>query len=101
MKKVLFVVAAAGLVGAAPVQAQTAAVAGQEVEALVTVVAVDKAKRTVVFRGPQGGTVEMAVPKEAQNFDRVKQGDVFKVRYAEAVAVAITKGGMPSKSDET
>jgi hypothetical protein len=102
MKKLLIAAAATALVGAAVAQAQPrAAVAGAEIEALVTVVAVDKAKRTVVFRGPRGNTVEMAVPKEAQNFDQVKQGAVFKVKYAEAVAVAITKGGAPHKSDET
>ncbi|HUL02069.1 MAG TPA: hypothetical protein VLV16_02430 [Gemmatimonadales bacterium] len=102
MKKILIAAGAAAIVVAGAAQAQPkAAVAGAEVEALVTVVAVDKAKRTVTFRGPRGNEVEMAVPKEAQNFDQVKKGAVFKVKYAEAVAVAITKGGAPHKSDET
>jgi Cu/Ag efflux protein CusF len=90
----------ATLLAAAPAWAQPkAAAVGQSIEALVTVVAVDKKARTVVIRGPRGNTEELAVPKEAQNFDKIKQGDVFRMRYTEAVAVAITKGGEPSKGD--
>ena len=101
MKTILLAAAAAALVGAAPARAQpNAAVAGAEVEALVTVVSIDKQKRTVVFRGPRGNEVELQVPPEAQNLDRVKKGSVFRVKYAEAVAVAITRGGAPSKGDE-
>jgi len=102
MKKILLAVAATALVGAAQVNAQPrTAVAGAEVEALVHVIAIDKAKRTVTFRGPQGNEVEMQVPPEAPNFDKVKKGDVFHVKYAEAVAIAITKGGAPSNTEET
>ena len=101
MKTLLLAATAAALVGATPVQAQPkAAMAGAEVEALVTVVSVDKQKRTVVFRGPRGNEVELQVPPEAQNLDQVKKGSVFRVKYAEAVAVAITRGGAPSKGDE-
>jgi Cu/Ag efflux protein CusF len=101
MKTILSVAAAAALIGATPVQAQPkAAMAGAEVEALVTVVSVDKQKRTVVFRGPRGNEVELQVPPEAQNLDQVKKGSVFRIKYAEAVAVAITRGGAPSKGDE-
>jgi len=101
MKTLLLAATAAALVGATPAQAQpNAAVAGAEVEALVTVVSVDKQKRTVVFRGPRGNEVELQVPPEAQNLDQVKEGSVFRVKYAEAVAVAITRGGAPSKGDE-
>jgi len=101
MKTILLAATAAALVGATPAQAQpSAAVAGAEVEALVTVVSVDKQKRTVVFRGPRGNEVELQVPPEAQNLDQVKKGSVFRVKYAEAVAVAITRGGAPSKGDE-
>lgn len=103
MKTLLLAATAAALVGAAPAYAQPpkAAMAGAEVEALVTVVSIDKAKRTVVFRGPRGNEVEMQVPPQAQNLDQVKKGSVFRVRYAEAVAIAITRGGAPSKGDET
>jgi len=101
MKTILLAATAAALVGATPVQAQPkAAMAGAEVEALVTVVSVDKAKRTVVFRGPRGNEVELQVPPEAQNLDQVKKGSVFRIKYAEAIAIAITRGGAPSKGDE-
>jgi Cu/Ag efflux protein CusF len=102
MKNILFAGAAAAFLAAAPVHAQPkAAVAGAEVDAMVTVIAIDKAKRTVTFRGPRGNEVEMQVPPEAPNFDQVKKGAIFHVKYAEAVAVAISRGGAPSKSDET
>lgn len=66
----------------------------------MTVVAIDKKARTIVVRGPRGGTQEIQVPKEAQNFDTIKQGDVFRLRYTEAVALSITpQGGEPSKGD--
>jgi hypothetical protein len=76
-----------------------AAVAGDTVQALVTVVAIDKKAHTVVIRGPRGNTAEVAVPKDAQNFDRIKQGDVFRIRYTEAVAVALDQGE-PDKGDK-
>jgi Cu/Ag efflux protein CusF len=102
MKTILSVAAAAALIGATPAQAQPkAAMAGAEVEALVTVVSIDKQKRTVVFRGPRGNEVELQVPPEAQNLDQVKKGSVFRIKYAEAIAIAITRGGgAPSKGDE-
>jgi hypothetical protein len=101
MKTLLLAATAAALVGATPAQAQTgSAMAGAEVEALVTVVSIDKQKRTVVFRGPRGNDVELQVPPEAQNLDQVKKGSVFRIKYAEAVAISITRGGAPSKGDE-
>ena len=99
MKISLIPLAFAAFVVFSPAQAQPkAAVAGETVEALVTVVSVDKKARTVVIRGPRGGTEELAVPPEAQNFDRIKAGDVFRVRYSEAVLVGIDKGE-PAKGE--
>lgn len=101
MKTILLAVTAAAFVGATPVGAQPkGAAVGAEVEALITVVAIDKAKRTVTFRGPRGNLVDMQVPPQAQNLDQVKKGSVFKIKYAEAVAISITRGGAPSKGDE-
>jgi len=101
MKSAVAAFALAGLLLSSPSHAQKpqGAVVGQTVEALVTVVAVDKKARTVVVRGPHGGTEELQVPEDAKNFDRVKQGDVFRVRYTEAVAVALDKGE-PDKGDK-
>jgi Cu/Ag efflux protein CusF len=101
MKSAVAAFALASLFLSSPSHAQKpqGAVVGQTVEALVTVVAVDKKARTVVVRGPHGGTEELQVPEDAKNFDRVKQGDVFRVRYTEAVAVALDKGE-PDKGDK-
>jgi hypothetical protein len=77
-------------------QVKDSAVAVQETEAVVTVTKVDKQARTVSFRGPKGGVATLNVPKESQNFDQVKPGQQYKVKYVEAVAVEIRKGGAPA-----
>jgi hypothetical protein len=98
MKTILFAVT---LLVIAPAQAQPrGAAVGGEVEALVTVIAIDKEKRIVTFRGPRGNAVDMHVPPEAPNFDQVKKGSVFKVKYAEALAVSIRRGGGAPASGE-
>ena len=61
----------------------------------MTVTKVDAKARTVTMRGPRGNLATLHVPPEAQNLDRVKPGDRFRMTYAEAVAVAITRGGQP------
>jgi hypothetical protein len=38
------------------------------------VVAIDKEKRVVTFRGTRGNLVDMQVPPESQNLDQVKKG---------------------------
>ena len=77
-------------------QLKDAAVAVQESEAVVTVTKVDKEARTVQFRGPRGNLGTLNVPKESQNFDQVKVGQQYKMKYVEAVAVDIRKGGAPA-----
>jgi len=78
-------------------QEKGAVVVGQT-EAVVKVVNIDRQARTVTFQGPRGNRVTMKVPKEAQNFDQVKVGSTFKVKYVEAVAVAMQRGGTASAS---
>jgi len=83
---------------AAPAAAQPlkdGAVAADQIEAVVTVVSVDAQKRTVTIRGPKGGVATLDVPPEAQNLDKIKAGDRFRLKYIEAVAVAIGQGGEP------
>jgi hypothetical protein len=72
----------------------------EPVEALVTVTKVDAKARTVTIRGPAGNLQVLKVPKEAQNLDQVKAGDRFKMTYAEAAAIAVSKGGTPAASME-
>jgi len=80
-------------------QPRSAMVADQ-VEAIVTVTKVDKQARKVTFRGPKGNLATLDVPPEAQNLDRVKAGDRYKMAYAEAVAVTLTRGGQPQQTAE-
>ena len=80
-------------------QLKDGAMAVDQNEAVVTVMAVDQAKRTVTIRGPQGNVTTLDVPPESQNLDKVKPGDRFKMRYIEAVAVGISQGGQPDQSE--
>ena len=101
MKSVLLsVICILSFVLAPPVIAQekAGAIAAGAMEAIVTVVEVDHAKRTVIVRGPQGREESINVPPEAQNLDQVQPGSRFKVRYLQSVAVSIKKGGAASSS---
>ena len=71
------------------------AIVTEQVEAIVTVTKVDAKARTVTIRGPRGNLATLNVPPESQNLDRVKPGDRFKVAYAEAAVIALTRGGEP------
>lgn len=77
-------------------QAQERAVVVSETEAVVTVTKVDAKARTVSFRGPKGGVATLNIPPESQNLDQVKPGQQYRMKYLEAVAVGISKGGAPS-----
>jgi Cu/Ag efflux protein CusF len=94
MKQTLL--AAALLVPALVFAQPKSAVVTDQVEAVVTVTKVDAKARTVTVRGPRGNLATLDVPKEAQNLDKVKPGDRFKITYAEAAIVALTRGGEPA-----
>ena len=96
MKRIAIAVAISSLVLSAQAQVKDSAMAVQEAEAVVTVTKVDKDARTVTFRGPRGNLGTLDVPKESQNLDQVKVGQQYKMKYVEAVAVDIRKGGVPS-----
>src|SRR5262245_38542136 len=97
MKRVAIAAAAIGVAFASAAQSQVKdrAVAVAQQEAIVTVTKVDTKAGTVTFRGPQGNLATMKVPPEAQNLDKVKPGAQFKMKYVEAAAVEIVKGGKP------
>ena len=96
--------ALAGLLAfSVPAAAQSpkdSAMAVEQTEAVVTVVSVDAKKRTVTIRGPKGNVATLNVPPEAQNLDKVKAGERFRMKYIEAVAVGIRKGGEPAAEDK-
>ena len=97
--KSIFVAAAAlsvaALAPAAVAQDKGAVVVGQT-EAVVTVIKLDRKARRVTFQGPRGNQVTMIVPEEAKNLDQVRVGSLFNVKYVEAVAVSLQRGGQPS-----
>lgn len=84
--------------GLAPAQEKDSAVVVDSIEAVVTIVDVDRDQRTVTVRGPGGQLAEVAVPPEAQNLDQVHPGSRFRVRYLQSIAVSIKKGGAASSS---
>jgi hypothetical protein len=98
MKRTVIAAVLSSVVFLAQAQVKDRAVAVQETEAVVTVTKVDRETRTVTFRGPRGNLGTLTVPPESQNLDQVKPGQQFRMKYMEAVAVEIRKGGAPSAS---
>jgi hypothetical protein len=78
-----------------PVAAQDrpAAVIGEEVEAIVTVRAIDQETRMVTLATEDGRETTLHVPEAAHNLYQVHAGSRFKVRYREAVAIGVTDSG--------
>lgn len=102
MFRILFVAAILSVSSLHAIAAEPAkgtAVAVTESEGVVEIVSVDRAARTVAVRGPTGAMMTFTVPHEAQNLDRVKPGDLFTMRYVEALAIAVRKGGDASASE--
>lgn len=93
MKRIAMAAAFAAFIFPASAQPRGGVVAVQETEAIVTVIKVDRQTRMVTFRSPSGGEAKLQVPPEAQNLDRVSPGQQYRIRYVEAVAVSVRKGG--------
>ena len=81
-------------------QAKDAAVAVNETEGIVKVTKIDRKARTVTVKGPTGNEVTMKLPPESQNLDQVKVGSTFKMKYVEALALVLSKGGTPAVSTD-
>lgn len=96
MNRITLAAALLAITSLVQAQVKDSAMAVQEAEAVVTVTKVDKEARTVTFRGPRGNLGTLDVPKESQNLDQVKVGQQYRMKYVEAVAVDIRKGGVPS-----
>ena len=79
--------------------AKATAVSVTESEAIVELVSIDRKALTAVVRQPNGGTQTLNLPREAQNLDRVKPGDRFRMRYVEALALSLHKGGSATSSE--
>jgi len=97
-----------GLIGTAPLRAQTessptqAAVAtepGKAAAAATTsmtakVIAVDAAQRTVTLQSASGKTRTIEVGDHVRNFDQIKVGDTVHAQYTRAVALELKKGAV-------
>jgi hypothetical protein len=83
--------AAEGMVLAASAPGK-AAMAGT-VTVTATVVAIDMATRTATLKGANGKIVDVTVPAEAKNFDKVKVGDLVTVEYVRALTLELKPAG--------
>src|SRR5271169_6791245 len=57
------------------------AVGASSTEVTAAVVAVDRAKRTVSLKSPDGHVSAIDVGDEVKNFDQIKVGDIVRVNY--------------------
>ena len=69
------------------------ATAAKTVDITASIVSIDKATREVALKGPQGNVVAVTAGPQVTNFDKLKVGDSVKIKYVEAVAVSLKKGG--------
>jgi hypothetical protein len=70
------------------------AAAGAEVTTITAKIeAIDQANRTITVRGPLGRSVTMPVDQAVKNFPQLKVGDELVFKYAQAMSIALTKGG--------
>ncbi len=72
------------------------AAVGHRIKAVTTVVAIDKAKNEITFKGPRGRT-ETIVAEDPKNLDKVKVGDTVVFTYTEALAIAVHPASAPKK----
>ena len=61
----------------------------ETVDVSATVQAIDKKKRTVTLKGPDGKKFKTKVDKSVKAFDTLKVGDSIHVRYTEAIAISV------------
>jgi hypothetical protein len=66
---------------------------GERASLTAMVEAVDRDKRTVTLKKPDGTIVHVTAPPEMRNFDQVQPGDTVRAEYIGAVAVRVRKPG--------
>ena len=65
----------------------------EAVRITASVEALDKAKRLVTLKGPEGNTFVVQAGPEVKNFDQIKVGDLVVARYVEALTLELKPGG--------
>ena len=56
----------------------------------MTIVAIDKAAKTVTIKGAEG-TTETVKARDPKNLDALKVGDLVEITYTRALAIALDK----------
>ena len=79
----------AAVVGTAP----GAGAVAQTVKVTATITTIDRAKREVTVKGPQGREVVLFAGPEVKNFAQMKVGDQVTAEYVEALTLELKKGG--------
>ncbi len=94
LRSLALLVAAFALNAAAQQPKVEAAKGAVEVSTLTAKIeSIDMASRVVTVKGPLGRVVAIKVDDRVKNLAQVKAGDEIVLKYAEAVSVALTKGG--------
>ncbi len=73
----------------APKGAKPGVYAVGAVDVSATVQAINKAKRTVTLKGPDGHEETVSVDESMKEFDNLRVGDTIHVRYTEAIAISV------------
>ena len=104
MRKFTLIAVAVMSIAAGTAVAQTGGVAAvksepgkvtvaEAVRITASVEALDKAKRLVTLKGPEGNTFVVQAGPEVKNFDQIKVGDLVVARYVEALTLELKPGG--------
>ena len=98
---VVGLIAAAVLVSAAPVMAQSKTVATEMRLESGVIESIDAATRTVKIRKPDGSAIATVAGPEVKRFDELKVGDKVTARYLENLVVRVKKPGEPDEVSAT
>jgi hypothetical protein len=77
------------------------AVAVSTAQITATVVAIDKATRTLTLKGAKGKSVDIVAGDEVRNFDQIKVGDQVVAKYLEALSLELMKTRKSGAPTET
>ncbi|MGZ9067651.1 MAG: hypothetical protein ACXW2I_20215, partial [Burkholderiales bacterium] len=100
--RLLVTAAIAVTIGAVPIaraQLKAGAIAGHEMDGVVTLVSIDRMSRTAVLRGGDDIALNVTVPPEVRAFERAKPGDRFSLHYVSRQSLALNKGGAAGVSE--
>jgi hypothetical protein len=104
MRKITLIAAAVISIAAGTAVAQTGGVAAVKTEpgkvtvaeatrVTASIEALDKAKRLVTLKGPEGNTFVVQAGPAVKNFDQLKVGDLVVANYVEALTLELKPGG--------